>query len=577
MKQVISTVLILPLFYAFEAFSGALYVDLNSQNPTPPFASWISAATNIQDAIDAASEGDEIIVTNGIYQTGARPAHGITSNRVAVTKAVTVESVNGPLVTIIQGYQMPGTTNGVGSIRCAYLTNGATLSGFTLVGGATQSNPNGDAQGGGVRCEATNAVVTNCILVGNAAFLPGGGGAYGGTLQNCVISNNNAGMNPGGGAMGSILNNCILIGNIANVGAGASSSTLNGCTLASNVALGSGAQGGGAAYCTLRNCTLVGNYANGTGGIGGGASQSSLSECRITNNWSGQSGGGVAGGNLNNCYLIGNSTGVNGGGGAGSCTMDNCVLYNNWSTNRGGGCWAGYLTNCTVVGNSATNQGGGTWGGAIYNSIVYYNSAPADPDVTFVPIYYSCTTRTTGTGFTNEPMFLNLAAGNLRLSAQSPCINSGNNGYITNTTDITGNTRVSAGTVDMGAFEYQSPASIISYAWLEEYGLATDGSADYADSDGDQMNNWQEWRAGTIPTNASSVLKMLAANPGDSGITVQWQSVPGKFYYLQRATNLALQPAFVTVSSNIFAAPGTTSYLDTSATSPAQFYRVGVQ
>ena len=97
-------------------------------------------------------------------------------------------------------------------------------------------------------------------------------------------------------------------------------------------------------------------------------------------------------------------------------------------------------------------------------------------------------------------------SGDLRLQSNSPCINAGNNSAATSATDLDGNPRITGGTVDIGAYEYQSPVSQISYAWLQQFSLPINPATDAADPDGDGLNNWQEWRCATDPTNALSVL-----------------------------------------------------------------------
>jgi hypothetical protein len=163
---------------------------------------------------------------------------------------------------------------------------------------------------------------------------------------------------------------------------------------------------------------------------------------------------------------------------------------------------------------------------------------------------------TNGVGnITNDPLFVNYAGGNLRLQSNSPCINSGNNAYVVGSTDLDGRPRIVGGTVDMGAYEFQAPGMGEFIGWLQQYGLPTDGSADYADTDGNGMNNWQ---------NAA-------------GLVVTWESVNTRTYYLQRSTNLVAQPAFSTIQSNIVGQAGTMSYTDTTATNAGPyFYRVGV-
>ena len=431
----------------------AHYVVANSGNPVYPYTSWATAATNIQDAVDAAGTlpGTLVLVTNGVYATGERTSDGLTANRVVVDKPLSLRSVNGPAFTVILGSKSP-------EIRCASLTSGANLSGFTLTNGATPEN------GGGVWCASVDAVVSNCILSGNSAF-DNGGGAFGGTLNDCSLIGNTA--FSGGGARNCVLNNCTVFGNSSpysgGAGGGASWSTLNNCIVRSNSVPGTFTGGGGVRVCTVINSTLV---ANSAGADGGGAHRS---------------------------------------------TLINCILVNN-SAQSGGGAYSGSLKSCTLTGNSATSRGGGIYASQSDNCIIYFNSAPSSENyfstASFNLPQYCCTTPwPPGVGnITNAPLFVNINDwSNLRLQSNSPCINAGNNADVIGSTDLDGRPRMVGGTVDMGAYEFQGPGMSEFIGWLAQYSLPTDGSADYADTDTDGHNSWQEWKAWTDPTNALSV------------------------------------------------------------------------
>jgi len=82
------------------------------------------------------------------------------------------------------------------------------------------------------------------------------------------------------------------------------------------------------------------------------------------------------------------------------------------------------------------------------------------------------------------------------------------------------------------------------------------------------------------PTNAASVLALLrpARTNNLGGITLTWQSVNTRTYYLESSTNISASPPFTSIKSNIVGQAGTTSAIDATATNAGPyFYRVGVQ
>ena len=181
-------ILIISLLACPLAASGVTHYVSHWGSHTAPYSTWETASTNLAAAINAATNGEIIWVTNGVYRSGSATAGGLFA-RARLTRPITLRSVNGFRNTVIEGARHSDETSlGTSAVRCVYMTNGV-LDGFTLRRGSTAAEGTESAiSGGGLY--AGGGTQRNLRVVGNVGKTASGAWFGRSTVSNSTFDLN---------------------------------------------------------------------------------------------------------------------------------------------------------------------------------------------------------------------------------------------------------------------------------------------------------------------------------------------------------------------------------------------------
>lgn len=609
------------LMTVHEAVAGTHYVSTTGASLSP-YTNWAMAATNIQAAINTASDGETVCLANGTYKGAGN--RGLTwTNRHLIITSDSGNELNPACIIDAELLDQVFVMNGTGQttndiIQGLTIQNGKSLWAYTgevnnYDGGGgifmnnvsprirncifrwckgQKSKTNGNyADGGAISIRYGAPIIEYCRVWSNETTHTGAGihnFQADATIRNCDISYNLSPACYGGGGLAYVNN---------SVG------TVEGCRIAFNKAAYYGLKGGfGAAIIimngspTIRNCTIVSNrtdYLTAELGEGGGIRIRGLGP----------------GGSLPTFYnniIFGNVAKTN--------LEDFDMQYTNFNPDA----------RCNLIGGGSTN----------------FPKALTDNQWGVNPLF--------------------VATNDFHLQAGTPCFNAGTNGsWTANATDLDGNPRVLYGRVDLGAYEkvmpdvaitatcgtngtmsatgtvyvpyksdtnfmiqanssygvsyvltnglvsftnsslsgpvstnisFQAVTSVqaidagfrenmtsnsVPYTWFEGYGWTNDVEAmALTDADGDGYVNWQEYVTDTDPTNGGSVFQLaVSSDAGLPQLDLQQTSTGRDYcvYWKYAVTNVGWQSA-TNIPGN-----GGAVQLDVDTGPQRGLYKIGVR
>lgn len=391
--------LLLSLALANIASATTRYVD-NNAVPGNDGLSWQTAFSSVQAGVDAAAPGDEVWVKQGLYVENVVMKDGVAlygGFAGIETGRNFRDPENNP--TVVSGDNIPGTTfASVFSIRNAGSGNNV-LDGFTIRNG--NGTMAGNTFGGGIYCDNATLIATHNIITGNLAS--SGGGIYIGNSP-AVIEGN------------------VIEGNNALNGAGI-------------YLVYAGTYFGG--YATIGYNRIEGN--EGSVQYGAGICSESYSRTLIHNN----------------IIVRNNGTGIRTG------YSDNPVIVNNTIvSNQGAGISSGYgnptAANNIIAFNLYGLQRSDMRAVRPFNNNIFGNSAG---DYYYYPGANWGPFPDLG-NISADPLFIDPEGGDYHIKTTSPCVDAGDNTYVSATEDIDGEARIQQGhtlaanaIVDIGADE----------------------------------------------------------------------------------------------------------------------------